>query len=181
MQNNQQFTAYIEPKCTLERSRLFELIVDLFHNEIEGRQFNIRHTESKIEQLTTKLKRNETPMTLSALEEVINNINDLNTHIDSPLVSDNIINDGLDVRVDEPQIDVCNDNKNDNNDNHHEELKDVIDTHDDTTNDAINLRPDCHQLALTNVIYHGKEKIASLNIDIQRKNMTILTEFDRMS
>ena len=117
VQNNQQYTVYIEPKCTLERSRLFELIVDLFHNEIEGRQFNIKHTESKIEQLTTKLKQNETPMTLSALEEVINNINDLNTHIDSPLVSHHVINDSVDVSVHEPQTDVHSNNANDHNDN----------------------------------------------------------------
>jgi len=176
VQNNQQYTTYVEPKCTLERSRLFELIVDLFNDEIDGRQFNIKQIESKIEKLTTTLKRNEPQTIPSALEQVINSINDLNTHIDGQSIMDNDVDDGIDVTVNDPPIDDDNDNTSVLHDDNEEEVEDGIELHDDLTNDSINTQSDCHRLSLIDVIHHGKDKMDSLNIDVKRKNMTILRE-----
>ena len=63
------------------------------------------------------MKQNKTTMTPLALQDVITGINDLNTHIDNPLVSHHGINDSVDVSVHEPQTDVHSNNANDHNDN----------------------------------------------------------------
>ena len=174
-QHNQQYSAYVEPRCMLERSRMFELFVELFNNEIEGRHFNIKQCESKIDLLSTKLKQNETPSTPSALEEVIDGINDLNREKDSPLISNYIDSNSVDISNHELEIDRHDDNDNDSNDNDDREEEDIIIV-DDIINDSTKLRSDCHRLALSNVIDMGKEKMTVLNIAIQRKNMSIMTQ-----
>ena len=159
VQKDKEYTHYVTPRCTLERSRLFELVVTLFDDEIEGRCFNNKVANSTIDDLTTKLKRDEPEIVPTPLEEVIDSINNLNNNVDNTTCVLN--NNEDDLLLD------CDDDDEDDDDGN-----DSI----DRTIDIVEKRSDCHRLSLFDVIEKGKDKMKESNIAIHRKNMKIMTD-----
>ena len=168
-------TTYIEPKCTLERSRLFELIVVLYNDEIEGREFNVKVAQNAIDKLTMKLKTNTDNSTVTPLENVINSINNLQSNNDDSTTNCHAGRDNVEVVID------SNEEYNSASNVIDERRVDIDgEINDDdvaTDNDNVtNTRSDCHRLSLLDIIEKGKEKMKDMNIATQRKNMKVMTE-----
>ena len=182
---NNDNTPYVASKSTLERSRLFELVVELFDEEIEGREFNVKVAESKIELLTTKLKKNVTDNTpTTPLTTAIDGINSLqdtfNDNVDIHIINHSFNEIGGDVTSHDNRRSIenttVNENDNDNNDSDDDNDSTIIDDDDDTNGTLLHVRSDCHRLSLVDVIEKGKDKMKVLDISNQRKNMKVLTE-----
>ena len=182
---NNDNTPYVASKSTLERSRLFELVVELFDEEIEGREFNVKVAESKIELLTTKLKKNVTENTpTTPLTTAIDGINSLqdtfNDNVDIHIINHSFNEIGGDVTSHDNRRSIenttVNENDNDNNDSDDDNDSTIIDDDDDTNGTLLHVRSDCHRLSLVDVIEKGKDKMKVLDISNQRKNMKVLTE-----
>ena len=167
IQNEKENRSYVEPRSIVERSRLFELFIQLFNDELDGKVFNIKQAESKIETLTTKLKPHVSIPIVTPLEDTIDSINQLN-----------FIND--DNHCDGHGIERSNDSDqqtiNDDRDGDDDENEDIQIEDDDSYNIPMYQRSDCHRLSLLDVIENGKEKMKEMNIATQRKNMKIMTE-----
>ena len=140
----------VEPRKNRERSRLYELYIGMFDDEVPGKVFSLQIANEMIESLTTDLKK---PVKKVSVEE-----NDLTACMDTinAEIASNDNKDTEDSYVMTTNLDVNVENNNIN-----------VDV-DNVPHGSVKTKNDTHKLALLDVFQIGHDKMHKQHIHSQR-------------